>query len=98
MSDQPDPPIRVTIRPSADEVEQLEQRLLDSGLPADGAVPLLDPDAPDMNLQPTFSDVQPGVGVVKGFTQHPDQAEAAREELIERDQENQGERADLLPD
>ena len=97
MSDQPDPPIRVTVQPSAGEMQELEQRLLDAGLPEDGAVPLLDPDAPDPALQPTLADVQPGVGVVKGFTQRPSHDESAREELLDRDQENQGDGADILP-
>jgi hypothetical protein len=59
-------------------------------------VPFIDPDAPDEDLQPTLSDVQPGVGVVKGFTQYPDQADAAHDDLIKRDQENQGDGVDTL--
>lgn len=98
MSDQPDPPIRVTVQPSAEERDQLEQRLLDAGLPDDGDVPLFDPEAPDPALQPTLADVQPGAGVLKGFDRRPSQDEAAREELIDRDQENQGDGVDVLPE
>lgn len=96
MSDQPE--IKVTVQPSSVERQDLEQRLSDAGLPADG-VPAPADSLPDSAASAKPSDVQSGVGVLKGFTAHANQTEDGANDLIERDRQNQQDaQADVLPE
>ena len=96
MSDQPE--IKVTVQPSSVERQDLEQRLSDAGLPADGAS-TPNTVSPDSSANAKPSDVQSGVGVLKGLTSHQNQGEFAQNELSERDRENQRDaHSDVLPE